>query len=103
MGYGDRLIERRRETSNVTKPCECWDCLRKVGITPQRVMRDRHKRLYPQTIMQGRGIDIPRDGRHIDDSYKDSVETGGAHRPHRAADEEFNRSLREAIKNREVM
>lgn len=31
--------------------CQCWDCLREIGLTPPKFMRDKYKRLYPSREM----------------------------------------------------
>lgn len=56
----DKLIARRR-AAHPEKPCECWDCLREVGLTPPLKMRSKFRCQFPKPwhLVRGPGVDVP--------------------------------------------
>lgn len=58
--FMDKIIQRRRE-AHPHKPCECWDCLRSIGLTPPLKLRSQFKCQFPKPwhAVKGPGVDVP--------------------------------------------
>lgn len=58
--FMDKIVERRRQ-AHPHRPCECWECLREIGLTPPLKMRDKFKCQFPKPwhAVRGHGVDIP--------------------------------------------
>lgn len=88
--------------------CQCFDCLREIGLTPPLGLRDRHQRISPSEICTGPGIDFP--GTHIVGEQAKEVQRARRQREERERQKSMapepdddKRHIREAIRNREVI
>jgi hypothetical protein len=86
--YG-HAIARAQASGRLTCKLKCWDCLRAVGITPHKAMRNKHPDIAGMVFMENhRGDPKPLKRKAEPKAGKDSTE---------------RRHLRNAVRNREAI